>query len=105
MRPVSDITGPAALSAPVASADPLLCDRVPLPNGSPPRRSPTVVFVTANNPLPYDRRVWQEARFVRGLGASVIGVSPAGLGPERPSEPFVVVDGIPIHRFRMQEAE
>jgi glycosyltransferase involved in cell wall biosynthesis len=64
-----------------------------------------VVFVTANNTLPYDRRVWQEARFVRGLGANVIGVSPAGLGPERPSEPFVVVDGIPIHRFRMQEAE
>src|SRR3954449_9075005 len=71
----------------------------------PARRSATVVFVTANNTLPYDRRVWQEARFVRGLGANVIGVSPAGLGPERPSEPFVVVDGIPIHRFRMQEAE
>lgn len=64
-----------------------------------------MVFVTANNTLPYDRRVWQEARFVRRLGANVIGVSPAGLGPERPSEPFAVVDGIPIHRFRMREAE
>jgi glycosyltransferase involved in cell wall biosynthesis len=64
-----------------------------------------VVFVTANNTLPYDRRVWQEARFVRRLGANVIGISPAGLGPERPWEPFAVVDGIPIHRFKMQEAE
>ncbi len=78
---------------------------MPLSNLSPLRRTPRVVFVTANNTLPYDRRVWQEARFVRDLGANVIGVSPAGLGPEQPREPFAVVDGIPIHRFKMQEAE
>lgn len=54
-----------------------------------------VLIVVENLPLPFDRRVWQEARTLKAAGAEVSIICPTGKGYE---QRFEVVDGIEIHR-------
>ncbi len=54
-----------------------------------------VLIVVENLPVPFDRRVWQEANALRGQGMEVSVISPKGQGAE---ESFEIING--IHVFR-----
>ncbi len=66
-------------------------------------RQPTVVFLIANQPLPRDRRVWQECRSV-GHRCRVIAISRTGTAPGTEGR-LDHVDGIPIHRYPITLAD
>ena len=54
-----------------------------------------VLIIVENLPLPFDRRVWLEARTLRAAGARVSIICPTGKGYEKRHE---VLDGIDIYR-------
>ena len=54
-----------------------------------------VLIVVENLPLPFDRRVWHEARTLRAAGATVSVICPTGKGYEKRCEE---IEGIHIHR-------
>ncbi len=54
-----------------------------------------VLMIVENLPLPFDRRVWQEARTLRAAGADVSIICPTGKGYEAR---FEQIEGIDIHR-------
>ncbi len=54
-----------------------------------------VLIVVENLPLPFDRRVWQEARTLKAAGAAVSIICPTGKGYEKRHE---VIEGIDIYR-------
>lgn len=54
-----------------------------------------VLIIVENLPVPFDRRVWQEARALRDAGAEVSIISPTAKGYE---EREVVLEGIRIFR-------
>ncbi len=54
-----------------------------------------VLIVVENLPLPFDRRVWQEARTLAAAGATVSVICPTGKGHEKRYE---LLDGVHIHR-------
>ena len=54
-----------------------------------------VLIVVENLPVPFDRRVWQEARTLKSAGAAVSIICPTG---KNYMERFEVIDGIEIHR-------
>lgn len=54
-----------------------------------------VLIVVENLPLPFDRRVWQEARTLKAAGAIVSVICPKGKGYEKSYEE---IDGVHIHR-------
>jgi glycosyltransferase involved in cell wall biosynthesis len=54
-----------------------------------------VLLIVENLPLPFDRRVWQEARTLQAAGYVVSIVCPKGPGCERS---FEEIDGIAIYR-------
>ncbi|MEL6709763.1 MAG: glycosyltransferase family 4 protein [Pseudomonadota bacterium] len=54
-----------------------------------------VLIVVENLPLPFDRRVWQEARTLKAAGAAVSIICPTGKGFEKRLE---VIEGIDIYR-------
>jgi glycosyltransferase involved in cell wall biosynthesis len=54
-----------------------------------------VLIIVENLPIPFDRRVWQEARTLKAAGATVSVICPTGKGFETRYE---VIDGIHIHR-------
>lgn len=60
-----------------------------------PLKGKKVLIVVENLPLPFDRRVWQEARTLKAAGAFVSIICPTGKGYEKR---FEVIDGIEIHR-------
>lgn len=60
-----------------------------------PLKGKKVLIVVENLPLPFDRRVWQEARTLKAAGAIVSIICPTGKGYEKR---FEVIDGIDIHR-------
>jgi glycosyltransferase involved in cell wall biosynthesis len=60
-----------------------------------PLKGRHVLIVVENLPLPFDRRVWQEARTLKAAGAHVSIICPTGKGYE---SRFEVIDGIEIHR-------
>jgi glycosyltransferase involved in cell wall biosynthesis len=60
------------------------------------------VILVENLPVPFDRRVWQEARSLHEAGYGVTIVCPQGR--ERDSERHVVLDGIDIHRYPLRAA-
>jgi glycosyltransferase involved in cell wall biosynthesis len=60
-----------------------------------PLKGRHVLIVVENLPLPFDRRVWQEARTLKAAGAHVSIICPKGKGYEARLE---VIDGIAIHR-------
>jgi glycosyltransferase involved in cell wall biosynthesis len=57
-----------------------------------------VLIIVENLPLPFDRRVWQEARTLRAAGAEVSIICPTGKGHEARYE---CLEGIHIHRHRL----
>lgn len=56
-----------------------------------------LLIVVQNLPVPFDRRVWQEALALAEAGADVIVVCPAD---ERHPEGRFIIDGITVHRHR-----
>jgi len=54
-----------------------------------------VLIVVENLPLPFDRRVWQEAKTLTAAGATVSVICPTGKGYEKRYE---LIDGVHIHR-------
>jgi glycosyltransferase involved in cell wall biosynthesis len=57
-----------------------------------------VLIIVENLPVPFDRRVWQEARALRDAGAAVSVICPQG---KDCAEKHVVVEGIGIYRHPM----
>jgi len=65
-----------------------------------PRR---VLIIVENLPSPFDRRVWQEATTLKQAGYEVSIICPTGKGYEKR---YVLIDDIPIYRYRLPiEAE
>jgi len=62
---------------------------------APEKRSRRVLIVVENLPVPFDRRVWQEATTLRDAGYVVSVICPTGQGCE---ERLQELDGIDVHR-------
>ena len=60
-----------------------------------PRRSHRVLIIVENLPVPFDRRVWQEATTLSANGYEVSVICPTGVGCKKRRE---VIDGIHIFR-------
>ena len=58
-------------------------------------RAPRVLIIVENLPVPFDRRVWSEARTLKRAGYDVCVISPVGPGA---MEPYALIDGIEIFR-------
>lgn len=68
-----------------------------------PLAGKSVLIVVENLPLPFDRRVWQEARTLKAAGATVSVICPKGKGYEKSYEE---IDGVHIYRHTLPiEAE
>ena len=67
----------------------------------PENRRIGVCIIVENNPVPFDRRVWQEARALAGAGYQVSVICPKGLGFTESRE---TLEGIEIYRHRAWEA-
>lgn len=57
-----------------------------------------VLILVENLPVPFDRRVWQEANALHDAGFAVAVICPTGPGNERR---FEVIDGIEVYRYRL----
>jgi glycosyltransferase involved in cell wall biosynthesis len=57
-----------------------------------------VLMIVENLPVPFDRRVWQEARALRDAGAEVSIICPTGKGFEEREQ---TLEGIHIYRHRL----
>jgi glycosyltransferase involved in cell wall biosynthesis len=60
------------------------------------------LILVENLSVPFDRRVWQEARALVDAGWDVVVVCPAG--SDRDSGAYERVDGVEIHRFPLRAA-
>lgn len=60
-----------------------------------PLEGKRVLIVVENLPVPFDRRVWMEARTLRAAGAAVSVICPIGKGHETR---FEVLEGIDVYR-------
>jgi glycosyltransferase involved in cell wall biosynthesis len=63
-------------------------------------RGRKILIIVENLPVPFDRRVWQEARALRDAGALVSVICPTGRGFEGRYEE---IEGIHVHRHPMPE--
>ena len=70
-------------------------DPAPVSQAPNPLAGRRVLIVVENLPVPFDRRVWQEANALRGQGMEVSVISPKGQDAE---ESFEIING--IHVFR-----
>ena len=59
-----------------------------------------ILIIVENLPLPFDRRVWQEAGALRDAGAQVSIICPTGKGYEAR---FERLDGVDIHRHPLPD--
>lgn len=57
-----------------------------------------VLIIVENLPVPFDRRVWHEARTLKAAGASVSIICPTGKGFEKRRE---VIEGIHVYRHAL----
>ena len=73
------------------SADQKQSIRLPLANRK-------VLIIVENLSVPFDRRVWQEARALRSAGAQVSIICPIGKGAETR---YQILDGIHIYRHTL----
>lgn len=64
-------------------------------------RGRKILIIVENLPVPFDRRVWREARTLRLAGAEVSVICPTGKGHEAREE---VLEGIRIYRHSLREA-
>lgn len=78
---------PAALATAEAEATALLDSR--------PLAGQRILIVVENLPVPFDRRVWMEARTLRAAGARVSVICPSGKGH---AARYEVIEGVEIHR-------
>ena len=62
-----------------------------------PERPRGVLILVENLPVPFDRRVWQEALALRAAGYTVSIISPRAPGYDKGYE---LIDGVHIHRYR-----
>ncbi|MEO9461521.1 MAG: glycosyltransferase family 4 protein [Marinomonas sp.] len=60
-----------------------------------PLAGKSVLIIVENLPLPFDRRVWQEARTLKAAGATVSIICPKGKGYDASYE---LIEGVHIHR-------
>lgn len=60
-----------------------------------PLAGKSVLIIVENLPVPFDRRVWQEARTLKAAGAQVSVICPVGRGFDQLRE---TIDGIEIYR-------
>ncbi len=65
-----------------------------------PLRGRRILIIVENLPLPFDRRVWHEAKTLTAAGATVSVICPAGKGYEKRYEE---IDGVHIHRHPLTE--
>ena len=63
--------------------------------------APAVLIIVENLPVPFDRRVWQEARALTEAGYRVSVICPKGRGFEKSRE---TIEGIEVYRHRLWEA-
>src|SRR5579883_3291513 len=61
----------------------------------PPRRRRHVLIIVENLPVPFDTRVWQEARALNANGYHVSVICPIGKGCEKRHE---TLEGVDIYR-------
>jgi glycosyltransferase involved in cell wall biosynthesis len=73
-----------------------------LPKAPPALVGRKVLIIVENLPLPFDRRVWLEARTLKAAGAEVSIICPTGKGYEAAEEE---INGIHIYRHPLHEAE
>jgi len=73
-----------------------------LPEAPPVLVGRKVLIIVENLPLPFDRRVWLEARTLKAAGADVSIICPTGKGYEAAEEE---INGIHIYRHPLLEAE
>ena len=66
-----------------------------------PAPQPAILIIVENLPVPFDRRVWQEALALAEAGYRVAVISPKGRGFESSQEN---IEGIEIYRHRLWEA-
>jgi len=57
-----------------------------------------IIIIVENLPLPFDRRVWQEANTLKKYGANIFIICPKGLGAEKKYER---INGIHIYRHSL----
>lgn len=57
-----------------------------------------VLIIVENLPVPFDRRVWQEAKSLKNAGAEVTIICPTS---KRHNEKYEILDGIRIYRHRL----
>lgn len=57
-----------------------------------------ILIIVENLPVPFDRRVWLEARTLRAAGAEVTVICPTGKGHDALEE---VIEGIRVYRHRL----
>jgi glycosyltransferase involved in cell wall biosynthesis len=76
-------------------ADMLPDEGIPATIAGEPLKGRHILIVVENLPLPFDRRVWQEARTLKAAGADISIICPTGKGHEARHE---VIEGIAIHR-------
>jgi glycosyltransferase involved in cell wall biosynthesis len=74
---------------------------LPTPDSRLPTPPAAVLIIVENLPVPFDRRVWQEARTLREAGYRVSVICPKGRGFERSRE---TLEGVEIYRHRLWEA-
>jgi glycosyltransferase involved in cell wall biosynthesis len=60
------------------------------------------LILVENLSVPFDRRVWQEARSLRAAGYGVTVICPLGRG--RDTEPHIELEGVDIHRYPLDAA-
>jgi glycosyltransferase involved in cell wall biosynthesis len=65
---------------------------------TPPKRQQGVLIIVENLPVPFDRRVWQEATALKEAGYGVSVICPKGKGYNQSEE---VIDGINIYRHNL----
>jgi glycosyltransferase involved in cell wall biosynthesis len=60
------------------------------------------LILVENLSVPFDRRVWQECQALRDAGYGVSVICPQGSSQDR--EPYVLIDGVEIHRYPLKPA-
>jgi len=60
------------------------------------------LILVENLSVPFDRRVWQEARSLVAAGWEVSVICPRGRRQD--TEPYALVDGVEIHRYALEAA-
>ncbi len=63
-----------------------------------PLRGKKILMIVENLPVPFDRRVWQEALALAGAGASVSVICPKGKGYEADHE---IIEGVGVYRHAL----